>query len=48
MTEGANEGRGLFDFAVDRIDLVLLLFNQENSFGLGSGGTELSQIVVHL
>jgi hypothetical protein len=42
VTEEANEGRGLFDLAVDRIDRVLLLLTRENSFGLGSGGTGLS------
>jgi hypothetical protein len=48
VTEEANEGSGFFDLAVDRIDRVLLLLTQENSFGLGSGGIELSQIVIYL
>jgi hypothetical protein len=48
VAEETNEGRGLLDLAVDRIDRVLPLLTQKNSFDLGSGGTELSQVVIYL
>jgi len=47
VTEEDGEGSWLFDLAVDRIDGVLLLLTQENSFGLDSGGKELSQSYIY-
>ena len=47
MTEEDDEGRWLFDLAVDRIDGLLPVLTQENSFGLGSGGKELSQSYIY-
>ena len=48
MTEVVNEGRELFDLAVERIDRELVLLTQENGFDLGSDGTEVSQRVRYL